>query len=112
MGRVRSQGDTIETVKRRPGLTPESRENQVISMAMDLAEKMMANGTASSQVITHFLKQGSPKAKKEMEILEKQSQLIDAKIESIRSLQGMDTMYKEALDAMRSYSGGGDTSAD
>lgn len=37
----------------RPALTPEARENQLISLASDLAEKQLREGTASSQVITH-----------------------------------------------------------
>jgi len=107
MGSIRSSTSEMKTVKRRPGLTPESRENQVISMAYDRAEQQIADGTASSQVLSHFLKLGSPRAKKEMEILEKQSQLIDAKIQSIQSMQSIDALYKDALNAMRSYSSGG-----
>ena len=47
--------------KIRPALTPEARENQMISLAVDLAGKQLQEGTASSQVITHFLKLGSTK---------------------------------------------------
>ena len=107
MGAIKSSDSGTKTVKRRPGLTPESRENQVISMAYDRAEQQIADGTASSQVLSHFLKLGSPKAKKEMEILEKQSLYLDAKIQSFQSMRNIDSMYKEALDAMRSYSSGG-----
>lgn len=65
--------------KMRPALTPEARENQMISLAVDLAEKQLMEGTASSQVITHYLKLGSTKERIEKEILEKQKELIDAK---------------------------------
>ena len=63
----------------RPALTPEARENQLVSLAVDLAEKQLREGTASSQVITHYLKLGSTKERIEKEILEKQKELIEAK---------------------------------
>ena len=81
-------------------------------MAYDLAEQQIANGTASSQVISHFLKLGSPKAKKEMELLEKQCQLTEAKIQSIKSMGSMDELYKKALDAMQSYKSGSESYED
>ena len=68
--------------KIRPALTPEARENQMIALAVDLAEKQLLEGTASSQVITHYLKLGTMKQKIEMEILEKQKALIEAKTEN------------------------------
>ena len=71
--------------KIRPALTPEARENQMISLAVDLAEKQLLEGTASSQVITHDLKLGTTKEKLEREILEKQKALIEAKTENLQS---------------------------
>ena len=91
--------------KRPPATTPEARENQLIAMAVDVAEKQLANGTASSQVITHFLKLGSTKERLEKEILEKQKDLITAKTESIQSGKRIEELYINALNAMRSYSG-------
>lgn len=97
----------------RPGLTPESRENQLISLAVDLAEQQLRDGTASSQVITHYLKLGSTKERLEKEILEKQRDLIVAKTNSMQSADRMEKLYKNAIDAMRNYSGhGGDTTDD
>lgn len=93
----------------RPALTPEARENQMISLAMDLAEQQLRDGTASSQVISHFLKLGSTKEKIEKEILEKQKGLIDAKTESLQSVNRMEELFKAAVDAMRNYSGQGDS---
>ena len=95
---------------RPPATTPEARENQMIALAVDLAEKQLANGTASSQVITHYLKLGSTKEKIEKEILEKQKDLIVAKTESIKSAKQIEELYKDALSAMSRYSGnrGGD----
>lgn len=95
-----------ESKKRmRPALTPEARENQLISLAVDLAEQQLRDGTASSQVITHYLKLGSTKERIEKEILEKQKMLIEAKTQSLQSQQRIDALYAEAIKAMRTYSG-------
>lgn len=94
-----------ERKRKRPALSPEARENQLISMAIDLAEKQLEEGTASSQVITHFLKLASSKERIEKEILEEQKKLIEAKTESIQSAKRVEELYRNALDAMRSYGG-------
>jgi DNA-binding ferritin-like protein len=91
--------------KRPPATTPEARENQMIALAVDLAEKQLMNGTASSQVVTHFLKLGSTKERIEKEILEQQKELIKAKTEAIQSAKRVEELYNEALNAMRTYSG-------
>ena len=92
----------------RPALTPESRENQMIALAVDLAEKQLQEGTASSQVITHYLKLGSTKERIEKEILEKQKELISAKTEALKSAKRVEELYTEAIKAMRSYNGQSD----
>ena len=92
---------------RPPATTPEAREKQMIALAVDLAEKQLAAGTASSQVITHFLKLASSKEKLEKEILEQQKELIKAKTESIQSSKKLEAMYLDALNAMKTYSGNG-----
>lgn len=92
----------------RPGLTPEARENQLISFAVDLAEKQLREGTASSQVITHYLKLGSTKERIEKEILEKQKELIVAKTEQLQSAKRVEELYIDAINAMKKYSGHGD----
>lgn len=105
MGKAKKVG-TNESVKpMRPALTPESRENQMISLAVDLAEQQLRDGTASSQVITHFLKLGSTKERIEKEILEKQKSLIDAKTKTLQSTEKMEALYEKALSAFRGYSG-------
>ena len=91
--------------KIRPALTPEARENQMIALAVDLAEKQLLEGTASSQVITHYLKLGTTKVTLEREILEKQTLLIEAKTENLQSAKRIEELYKNALDAMKNYSG-------
>lgn len=94
-----------ELPKSRPALTTEAREEQMIAYAIDLAEKQLREGTASSQVITHYLKLGSSKERIEKEILRKQKDLIEAKTAAIQSTQRMEELYKDALAAFSEYSG-------
>lgn len=105
MGRVKKTGSEKIEKRIRPALTPEARENQLISLAVDLAEKQLLEGTASAQVITHYLKLGSTKERIEKEILEKQKELIEAKTESLQSAKRVEELYANALNAMRLYSG-------
>lgn len=91
--------------KRAPAKTLEARENQLISLAVDLAEKQLSEGTASAQVITHYLKLGSTKERTEKEILEKQCELLSAKTDALKSAKTVEELYSSALDAMRRYTG-------
>lgn len=91
--------------RRAPGKTLEARENQMISLAVDLAERQLSEGTASSQVITHYLKLGSTKERLEKERLIKENELLKAKTESLRSAKKVEELYANALNAMRAYSG-------
>lgn len=93
--------------RRAPATTPEGRENQLIDLAIDLAERQLSEGTASSQVITHYLKLGTTKERLEKEKLEKENELLKAKTEAIQSAKRVEELYKDALNAMRSYSGQG-----
>ena len=107
MAKVKSSTPHGSPKQRRPALTPEARENQLISLAIDLLEQRLIDGTASSQETTHFLKLASTKAKIEKEILLEQKKLIAAKTKSIESSEEMKGLYEEALNAMKRYSGGG-----
>ena len=100
--------NSTTTKKMRPALTPEARENQMIALAVDLAEQQLREGTASSQVITHFLKLGSTKERIEKEILEKQKELISAKTEALQSAKRIEELYDDAIKAMRNYGGHGE----
>lgn len=93
------------TPRRPPATTPEGRENQLISMAVDLAEQRMRDGTATAQEIVHFLRLGSPREQLERDRLERENKLLDAKVESLVAAKGMEDLIQEALTAMRSYSG-------
>ena len=100
--------------RRPPATTPEGRENQLVAAAIDLAEKQIINGSASSQIITHFLKLGSIKEQKELLLLEQELELKKAKTEAIQSGKRVEELYLNALNAMRSYTGntGGDDDND
>ena len=91
--------------KRPPANTVESRENQLITLAVNLAEKQLAEGTASSQVVTHYLKLGSTKDRLEKEILGEQKKLLVAKTEAIKSAQRSEELFSEAIEAMKTYGG-------
>ena len=93
--------------RRRPGLTPESRENQLIADAMDMAEEQIRNRTASSQVLTHFLKLATTKMELEKEKIRYDIELSKAKTEAIQSSQHSEELYKNAIKAMQRYSGQG-----
>lgn len=88
-----------------PGKSIDGRENQLISLAVDLAAKQIRNGTASSQVITHFLKLGSSQTLLEKAKLDKENQLLQAKTEALKSQKKVEELYAQALNAMRNYSG-------
>lgn len=102
---IKQVPDDQPEIKSPPVMTPEARENQLISLAIDLAEQQLRNGTASSQVITHYLKLGSSKEKLEKEILEEQKKLVVAKTSAIESQERIDELYSEAIAAMRRYNG-------
>lgn len=107
MAKTKTTSAPTTTRKIRPALTPEARENQLISLATDLVERRLIEGTASSQETTHFLKLATTKARLEKEILEKQKELISAKTESLQSAKRIEELYEEARDAMRNYNGQG-----
>ena len=83
----------------------EAREDQLIALAVDLAEEQLRAGTASSQVITHYLKLGSTKDRLEKEILAEQKELLKAKTEALQSAKRIEEKYEKALEAMREYGG-------
>lgn len=93
------------TSPRPPATTPEGRENQLIAAAVDLAEEQLRNGTASAQVITHYLKLGSTRERLEQERLMRENELMEAKIKNMASAANIEKLYTDAINAMRGYSG-------
>lgn len=90
---------------RMPAYTTEAREAQLINMAINRAEQQLEDGTASSQVITHFLKLGTERAKLEREKIAAEVALANAKVDMIKSQQTSEQMYQEAISAFRTYTG-------
>lgn len=93
-------------VRRMPAATtPEARENQLIAQAYDLVEQRIADGKASAQEVTHFLKLGSSRERLEQKRIEREIKLADAKIDNLASLARIEELYEGAMNAMRSYRG-------
>lgn len=88
-----------------PARTPKERENQLINLAMDVAQKQLEDGSASSQVITHFLKLGTVREQLENDKLRGQLEMAKAQIDEIQSKRDVKDLYKKAIDAMKLYSG-------
>ena len=93
-----------------PELDPDAREQQMINLAVRQAEMQLREGTAPAQIVTHYLKLATAREKKELEILEKQAQLITAKTEALESAKRIEELYAEAINAMKMYNGQDDDS--
>lgn len=94
-----------ESMRSRPALDPEARENQLIALSVDLVEKRLREGTASSQEVTHFLRLGSTKARLENEKTRLENELTKAKTESLKAQQHTEELFADAIKAMQRYSG-------
>lgn len=86
-------------------IDPGAREQQMIGLAVDLAEQKLRDGTATSQIIEHYLKLASTKANLDLELARQQLLLTQAKTEAIQTENSGKRDYDEVLRAMRSYQG-------
>lgn len=93
---------------RAPATTPEQRNNQLIAMSYDAAEAMISSGKATSQLLTHFLKQGTARDELERTKLELEGELLRARTDSIAASEDTRALYEEVLAAMTEYRGGSD----
>lgn len=93
---------------KRTAVSPKDREEELVSLAYDVAEEQMRNGTATSQVITHFLKLGSLREQKELETMDMKNEFVAQKIELMKSQERNKEIAEEAMRAFRSYQPGGD----
>lgn len=112
MAKVKAEKPNESKTPRRRALTPEARENQLISAAMNLAEQQILDGTASSQVITHFLKLGSTREKEERDRLREENKLLKAKTKALERAEETRVAYDQVLKAMLTYSGKADPDED
>lgn len=108
MGRRKKIAEEDMPRSTRPASNPESRENQLVSLAVDLAEKQLREGTASSQVITHYLKLGTTMSRLEREKMKLENNLLEAKANALKSAERLEAVYADALASMKIYSGNGD----
>ena len=88
-----------------PAMTPEDQEDQLISLAVDLAVKRLKEGTASNQLISEIIKLGTTKERLAKEKLQRENEMLRAKTEAIEASKRNGEMYAEALRAMREYAG-------
>lgn len=109
MARVRKTESETTPRSSRPPLTPEAKEKKLISLAYDLVEKRLIEGTATSQETTHFLKLGTEKARLENRLLAAQAEMAIAKKESLQSMKRSEELFEEAMTAFKLYSGQDDS---
>lgn len=108
MAKVKPSTTSTEQRKRRPALTPEIEEQNLISLAIDLVKRRLIEGTASSQETTHFLKLGTQKYKEEVALARAQKEKAEAQVEALKSQKRVEGLYEEAIKAFRNYNGQGD----
>lgn len=94
-----------EPTQRRPATSPHARENQMVNLAEQLAEQQLRDGSASSQVITHYLKLATERERLEVQRLRHENELLQAKVDSFASAKRTEELYESALNAMRAYQG-------
>ena len=99
----------VSEYSRPPALSPDQRETELISLAVDLAERQLREGTASSQVIAHYLKLGSSRERLEKERLISENRMLRAKTEALDSQRRTEELYANAICAMREYQDISDT---
>lgn len=114
MRKRKATSENLPVKKLRPAISPEARENQMISLAVGLAEKQLMEGTASSQVISLYLKRAIQKEKDDLELekLREENKLLRAKTEAIQAAQRTDEFYIKVINSMKEYSGEDDTEED
>lgn len=88
-----------------PATTDEERETQLATLAYDLAEQRLRDGTASSQLIHDCMRLDARRDRLERDILEEQKKLIVAKTENIESSKKLEEVYLNAVAAMKRYQG-------
>lgn len=102
--RIILEAKTPET-QLRPALTPENREQQLGNLALNLAEQQLLDGTASSQVITYFLKATSQRERLERLRLEEENKKLRAQTEALQSAKHIEELYANAMAVFKGYQG-------
>ena len=102
---MKQKGDPIKSSRKHPARSPEEQEAYMVNLATKRAEEQLLNGTASSQVIVHYLKLGTMREKRELELLKSQNDLAQAKIEALHTGEEIKALYDQAIYAMQRYNG-------
>lgn len=100
-----SASEKKTTRKQVPARSEEARQQQLENLAMNLAEKKLRDGTASSQLICHFLNLTTQKAKLEQEKLKADTQLQMKKVETLDAQARTEELYVSAINAIKKYQG-------
>jgi len=103
---AQTKNSTKHKPKSYKSMSSEDREKQIIAKAVDLAEKKIEDGTASSQIICHYLDLATEERQRKNEKLKKETELLEAKKDSLETEQKREEIYENALKAFTSYSGG------
>lgn len=82
-----------------------ARENQLVNLAVELAEKQLREGTATSQVMTHYLKLGTERESLERERLRSENQLLQARVQSLQDQARAAVTHEEVIRALKVYQG-------
>ena len=86
-----------------PSLDDEELENKLIALAYKQSEQQLMEGTASSQIVTHFLKLGTRKAELELEQAKLQNRLLEEKIISEQSAAEINQMFIDVMNELKNY---------
>lgn len=105
MGRRKADPLPLDAGRCKPVHSVEARESQLVSLAMDLAERRLREGTASSAEVVEIMRWGSKRSKLEQELNETKIELMKAKKEALESTKRIEELFDEAMHQFRRYNG-------
>ena len=92
-------------IRQRPARTAEERQDQLINLAIDEAERQITKGIATSQIIAHYLKLATERERAEITRINGEIELQKAKIEAMAGQARQEQMFNDAVNAFRGYQG-------
>ena len=88
-----------------PAMSPEDQEDQLVTLAVDLAMRRLKEGTASNQLVAEIIKMGTQKERLAREKLQRENDMLKVKTEAIEASKRNSELYADAIKAFRQYSG-------
>lgn len=85
--------------------TPEAREQEMIALAMDLAEQKLRDGSAPAPLVMLFAKAGLDRERLEREGLEINNRLGHTKASQIEQMTQSNEKLDRVFKALRTYQG-------